>query len=298
VKRKFPTWWQALMLVAGGVIIAFSSCAGMLSGIGGGQSRELSQLYAYGFLAGIAAFLVGIVLFIVVAILALARAPDDAPVLGVIPASPESKQVSGVVLANPRVPAPAPHPAGGVISRATHPQLFPDASIAAAPPSTQVQAALARLHIAIFVSILASSFSLWRSVALYQRPPYSHYFLIYAIAFALGQVPYVIVLVRTWRRPDRAGLALAIAASFAYALSALQVFGFVQYRYRMTQLNPSFWVHAALDVLIIVLAYLVRRAASLRRADVELLISFFFGVLVYTMLITVAERYLMAMVRF
>lgn len=284
MSRKFPTWWQALILFVGGIVIALSSCAGMLSGIGGGQSKELGQLYVFGFFAGIAAFIAGIVLFIVVAILALVRPPDDTQLSGFALASPES----GAVVT-------APHAAHGtsgvVISRATHPQLFPDAPVAAAASSTELDAALARLHIAIFVSMLASGVSLWRTFALQQWSPYArHYSLTSALSVILSQVPYAIVLIRTWRRPDRPGLALAIAAGSVYVLSTWRFF--TLWQHRAIRIDPTFWVHAALNVLIIVLAILVKHAAALRKADAELLISFFFGVLVYTSLITFLVRYL------
>lgn len=267
--QKFPTWWQALILVVGGVVIGFSSCVGALSGIGAGRPSPFAQFYVLGFFAGIVAFILGIVLFIVVAIVALVRGPQEAAVVA------------------------APHAGAGgvVISRATRPDLFPDAlARATAPQSQEVQAALARLHIAIFVALLASGFSIWRLLALQQQhwAYMRHYSLISALSIILSQLPYVIVLIRTWRGPDRVGLALAIAAGFVYVLSTWRFFTNWQYR----PLDPTFWVHAALNVLIIVLAYLVRGAAGSRKADAELLISFFFGVLVYTALITAAVRFL------
>jgi hypothetical protein len=41
-----------------------------------------------------------------------------------------------------------------------------------------------------------------------------------------------------------------------------------------------------------VLAYLVRRAASLRGADAELLITFFFSVLIYSFMVSLLLKYL------
>jgi hypothetical protein len=52
------------------------------------------------------------------------------------------------------------------------------------------------------------------------------------------------------------------------------------------------WMHAGLDVVIVVLAYLVRRAASLRGADAELLITFFFSVLIYSFMVSLLLKYL------
>jgi hypothetical protein len=269
-KQRFPTWWQALILIVGGVVIGLSSCFGALSGIGGGHQSQFANLYVVGFFAGVAAFFVGIILFIVMAIRALLNKPQDPPSI-----------------------FPAPPQAGGVISRATHPQLFPDATASAgAPPvPVEVQYALARFRIAIFVAILASSVGLWRMATFPRWTTYSrHSFLISLIGFVLSQLPWVVVLVRTWKVPDRVGLALAIATGSAYVLATWGFF--TNWQYSSVRLDPMLWMHAGLDVVIVVLAYLVRRAASLRGADAELLITFFFSVLIYSFMVSLFLKYL------
>jgi hypothetical protein len=269
-KQRFPTWWQALILIVGGAVIGLSSCVGALSGIGGGRPSQFAGLYVTGFFAGVAAFFAGIILFIVMAIRALLSRPQG-----------------------PTSILPAPPQAGGVISHATHPQLFPDATASAAAPPVpvEVQYALARFRIAIFVAILASSVGLWRMAAFPRWTTYSrHYFLISVVGFVLSQLPWVVVLVRTWKVPDRVGLALAIAAGSVYVLTTG---GFLtNWQYSSVRLDPILWMHAGLDVVIVVLAYLVRRAASLRGADAQLLITFFFSVLIYWFMVSLFLKYL------
>jgi hypothetical protein len=278
LKQRYPTWWQALILLGSGVVIAFSSCVGVLTGIGGGQSAQLGKLFTIGFFVGVAAFIVGLVLMLVVAIRALFF-PQREPVLV------------------PQVPLQP----GGVISRATHPHLFPDASpdaaavaqVAqpAAPPAPGDPTALVGLRVAIFASILYGTAELVRQAALPRWSPYlHHYFLMSVAGFVLSQLPYVFVLVRTWRIPDRAAVALALAAGCAYSIFGT---GFLVYwQYPAMRMNPTLWIGGALQLAIVVLALLVRKGATWRDGGFGLVVTFFFSMLIYAFLVRTFLHYL------
>lgn len=62
-KQRFPTWWQALILVLGGGVLGFTSCGGAFS-----ASPTLQTIFVVGIFVGAAAFFAGLILFIVVAV--------------------------------------------------------------------------------------------------------------------------------------------------------------------------------------------------------------------------------------
>ncbi|MGH9715342.1 MAG: hypothetical protein ACRD4R_01215 [Candidatus Acidiferrales bacterium] len=66
-KQRFPTWWQALILLLGGGILGFTSCGAVIAG----ANSVLGALFVIGFFAGAAAFVAGIILFIVAAVRAV-----------------------------------------------------------------------------------------------------------------------------------------------------------------------------------------------------------------------------------
>jgi hypothetical protein len=273
-KQRFPTWWQALILLVSGAVIGFSSCVGVLSGINRSQNHQLSNLYVLGFFAGAAAFIAGIVLFLVAAIRALLN-PPQVPVFATPPGVP---------------PAVSPE---GVITRATHPHLFPDSGPGilsapgvgrSVPPTAEVRSALMRLRIAIFVAMIASISALIRMAAVPQPSQHSRNLLVSTVgSVLLLQLPYVVALARTWNLADRVGLALAMATGFVHALTT---WNFLMYaRYNLLGLGTAVGVHVAVNVVVIVLAYLARRAAGLRSNDAGLLVTFGFTVLLYDWLI-------------
>jgi hypothetical protein len=96
----------------------------------------------------------------------------------------------------------------------------------------------------------------------------------------LSQLPYAVALVRTWKVPDRTGLALAIAAG------ATQVLGtfFVDLRYHVLRPDPWPWLSCSLGFAVVLLASLAWRPFFSRQRDVGLLISIFFGYAAYVAL--------------
>ena len=266
-RQRFPTWWQALILVVSGVVIGFSSCVGALQGLNGGP-QPFAKLFAIGFIAGVAAFFVGIILFLVVIVRAV-----------ISPVSPP-----GTLL-------PPPSPAG-VISRATHPQLFPDAPQGAARasvPSMEVgqeaNDAMVRLRIAIVIAIAFAGAVLLRGVAgpASTRGHNRFTLLILVLMFVLGQLPYAIVLFRTRKYPDRVGLALAMGTGGAYALTS---FGFLfRYVTAMNRMYPWLFFGPILGVAVFVFALLARSASAQRSDDTGLVVSFFFGLVSYNLIL-------------
>ncbi|MGA9883539.1 MAG: hypothetical protein ACREDL_15215 [Bradyrhizobium sp.] len=63
-KQRFPTWWQALIMVLGGGVLGFTSCGAAIVS----HNSVLGALFVSGFFAGAAAFVAGLVLLIVAAV--------------------------------------------------------------------------------------------------------------------------------------------------------------------------------------------------------------------------------------
>jgi hypothetical protein len=65
-RQRFPAWKQALLILAGGIVLAASSCAAFLGTM---DSRSaLPVVFAVGFFAGVAGMIVGAILVLVRAI--------------------------------------------------------------------------------------------------------------------------------------------------------------------------------------------------------------------------------------
>lgn len=265
-KRRFPTWQQALFLLVFGVIVGYPSCVQIGHGMWGTGSSQYQQgFFVFCFFLAAVAFLAGFVSFVAITVKALAAPAELTPDFTARSAS-----------------ATAP------ISRATHPDLFPNA---AAPLPTaivhaHVQAALLRLRIALIAAVAL--------VFIYLGPvdisrPTTRYgrflFLNATLAFLVSALPYVIALLRTWKLPDRAGLALAIAAGLVQALTSWFL---IDSRFR----TWSTLALGSLGLLVVVLAYLAWRTSPTRKQDVGLLIAIFFGLMAYTTLAQVVLRIL------
>jgi hypothetical protein len=89
------------------------------------------------------------------------------------------------------------------------------------------------------------------------------------LTLLLSQLTYAVALVRTWKVPDRAGLALAMAAG------ATQVFitFFADLRHTTLRLDPWPWLSASLGIAALVFAGLAWRPIFSRKGDVGLLIG-------------------------
>jgi hypothetical protein len=92
----------------------------------------------------------------------------------------------------------------------------------------------------------------------------------------LTQLPFAVALIRTWKVPDRAGVALAMGA------------GATDLLYLLDRSARSPWLSASFGLTTVVLAYLVWRPFPSRKGDVGILISIFFGFAAYTVLTRIA----------
>lgn len=241
--QRFPKWWQALILLISGIVIGFSSCVGALTGIAGKPS-PLEQFYVIGFFVGVAGFLGGVVLFIIVAIRAIV---------------------------SPVKPAPGLPTSTGVISRATHSQLFPDSKPIspqlAAPLSHNVPAALMWLRIAILASLAFSTAGLFRFAANPRTAALSHRaFPFMLLNVMLHAVPYLVVLYRTRNGPDRVGFCLALATASWSILQSLVMF---QRMYLHFSLGITWYMYASFvpGALVIAAAWMVRISSARASGD-------------------------------
>jgi hypothetical protein len=100
----------------------------------------------------------------------------------------------------------------------------------------------------------------------------------------LGQLPFAIAFIRTWRTPDRAGLALAMVAGATEVLGAL----FHDLRYFAALLGLSSWLGASLGLAAVIFACMAWRPFFSRKEDAGLLTSIVVGFLAYTWLTRIA----------
>jgi hypothetical protein len=223
-KRRSPTWQQSLLLVTFGGVVGYW-CFGNLNIWE--YSRQHQALYRIGFFAGAVAFIGGIASFLVIAVKTVASPIGSGPTIAA------------------RYPAVARQPLPkAVVER--------QASI---PNSATATLSWLRITLAAVVGLACV-------VVLrdWGRPPLTSsygraYWLSAVLTLLLSQLPYALALVRTWKAPDRAGLALAIAAG---ATQVLVTF-FVDLRYDALRLDPWPWLSGSLGLAVALLASLAWR---------------------------------------
>ncbi len=270
-KRRSPTWQQSLLLVIVGLIVGYPSCVAVGHGVWGGQPDQfLQSLYVIAFLAGAVAFIAGFVSFFAISVKTVTSSPAIGPA------------------------AARPRHYTGPISRATHPELFPDAGVEqpASVPSDST-AALVRLHVAIGAVLVLDYFHMrqWGGPPLgssYGR----QYWMNAVLTLVLSQLPYAVVLIRTWRVPDRAGLALAMAAGATSLLVTMLIGGL-----RYTAAHNTWWLSDTLTLAVVGFAYLAWKPSFSRKGDVGMLVSIFFGLLAYTAVVQISLAILSARMR-
>jgi hypothetical protein len=248
-KRRSPTWQQSLLLVIIGGVIGYS-CFENLDIWGNGRQHQ--AFYVIGFFAGIVAFISGIVSFLAIAVKGAASPIGSGSAIAV--RSP----------AVPRQPLPK-----AVVER---PALIP----------SNAAATLSWLRISLAAVMALACIVVLRD---WGRPPltssYGHaYWLSAVLSLLLSQLPYAVALVRTWKVPDRTGLALAIVAG------ATQVLGtfFADLRYHALRLDPWPWLSGSLGLAVVLLASRAWWPFFSSKHDVGLLISIFFGFAAYIVL--------------
>jgi hypothetical protein len=187
-KQRFPTWWQALILLFGGLVLGFTSCGAALSSGFGGRPSSFGSLFVVGFFVGAAGFVGGVVLVVFLGLRAVF--------------SP---------LGAEQIPAPAPvgqpHP---VVSRAATPQLFPQ-PLHAAKVKPDENSSLLAFRFAVILAIAFLAWNTFSRLGFYRQLhlPIWPYF----VGFLLVNVPYAIALVRTRKDADTVGISLAAAVA-------------------------------------------------------------------------------------
>jgi hypothetical protein len=204
-KTPIPTWQQSLLLVVFGGIVGYA-CFENLDLWGNGRQHQ--ALYGIGFFAGIVAFISGIVSFLAIAGKAVA-----------------SSTGSGSAIAARSPAVPRQHLPKVVVER--------QASIASSATLSWLRIALAAVVALACIVVLRD----------WGRPPLTSsygrgYWLSAVLSSLLSQLPYAVALVRTWKAPDRTGLALAIAAGATLVLGAF----FADLRYPALRLDPWPWL--------------------------------------------------------
>lgn len=75
IKQRFPSWKQALLILAGSIVLGACSCAVFLVTVS--SSEKLAWVFAAGFFAGVAGAVVGVVLVLIRAIRGPGKPPDS-----------------------------------------------------------------------------------------------------------------------------------------------------------------------------------------------------------------------------
>ncbi len=245
-KRRSPTWKQSLLLVIIGGVVGYS-CFGNLDIWGNGRQHQ--ALYVIGFFAGIVAFISGIVSFLAIAVKAVASPTGSGSAIAAgYPAMPRQPVLKGVVERQASIPSSA-------------------------------AATLGWLRITLAAEVALACIDVLRD---WGRPPLTSsygraYWLSAVLTLLLSRLPYVVALVRTWKVPDRTGLALAIAAGATHVLGIF----FADLRYHALRLDPWPWLSGSLGFAVVLLASLAWRPFFSSKRDVGLLISIFFGFVAY-----------------
>jgi hypothetical protein len=220
----------------------------------GGDVSPHQGLYRLFFLASAVAFISGLASFLSITVKAITSPTGSGPAVA--------------------MPPPA-SPSG--VSRPARPQVVLDA-VAPREAFIPSSAALTILRLTLIAVVCLAIFFGLRD---WGRPPLSSsygrsYWLIAVLSLLLSRLPFAVALIRTWKVPDRAGLALAMCA------------GATDLLYLWDRSARSPWPSASFGLAIVVLAYSVWRPSISRKGDVGLLISIFFGFAAYTALTRIA----------
>lgn len=263
-KRRFPRWWQALIILVSGIVIGLSSCAGFLAGFnmnGRGNNGSLQSVLAVGFVAGGVIALIGFVLLLV----AFAR---------------------GIVnsIASP--------PAAPSLAHALSPSGAPIPAVAWSQPSSE-QRILRQLQIAIVVLMLLPATGVATSLlVLLNRPYVLPSLLLIVVSYILSQVPYGIALARTRRGADRLGIAIAFAASCVFFVEGCLPF-----------LGPSQMLRTAVGIrswpslflighaVVAVFAWRAGKLSPPEKDDLALIGASFLGIVAYLVVIRFLEAH-------
>lgn len=265
-RRNYPKWWQGLIMMVSGVVLGFSSCAAALkgasfSGYGGNQGSQ--AIFVIGFFAGVALLLSGFIVFVIGVALAIVNAlSTPSPNLAFTPAV----QAVGATVGLPVAPIPLPE-------------------------ETPEQRILRRFQIALVVFMLLPAASVATSLlALLARPNLAPFFAVIIVSYALSQAPYGFALVRTRRKPDRLGIAIAFAAACTATVEGLLPFtrGAGMFAIR-TGLFAWPAIFLLSHVLVAIFAWRAGKLAPPEGDDLALLAASFVGVVAYLLVVHYVE---------
>jgi hypothetical protein len=265
-KQRFPRWWQALIIIAGGIVLGLSSCVGFLSMVGGpgGGGQVLPLLLAAGFFGGVIIAFIGCVLLLI----AVARAFVDAF----------------------REPAPSASLAAeaplGVTPALASPGILGITASREEPVLRQLQIALVVLMLLPAASVATSIL-----IVLNRFRAYPSIFLLLS-GYVLSQVPYAFALARTRRGPDRIGISLAFAASCVFVAEGLLPLFHARGMLTFGR-GPLlfFWPGLFLigHVVVAVFAWRAGRLAPPEEGDLGLIGASFVGTILYLIVVRYLE---------
>jgi hypothetical protein len=270
-KQRFPRWWQALIIIASGIVLGFSSCVGFLGTLtfsgGRGNGQGLSALFMLGFFGGIAIALIGCVLLLI----AVARAIVDAA------REPPAKSPASLSAAIPLAPGASPFPPAGILGIT----------------ASREEPALRQLQIALAVLMLLPLGSVATTFLIFlNRPKAWGSILLVLSTYVLSQVPYAFALARTRRGLDRLGIAIAFAGSCVFFVEGfLPLFRFPS----MLRYGPApglfFWPGLFLigHIVVAVFAWRAGQLSPPDQGDSGLIVASFAGVIIYLVVVRFFE---------
>ena len=267
-KRRSITWQQALLLLILGGVVGYPSFEHLDI-----WSKGPSPIALLGFFAGLLAFIAGCIGFLWIAVRVL-----TSPTISEHTVAMQSRASTGAI---PGVSLP---------------RLLADASINR-HGIVPGRAALSGLCIALVAS---TGFVALELLQRENRPSHASmlgpdYLLHFGLSFILSQLPYAVALIRIWKEHDRAGIALAGFVGATRIFATLPFFAVLRYPYAPYDFWP--WLNASLGLAVIAFAILAWRVAPSRDREVGLLISLFFGLLIYTAIAQLTLQILWSRVR-
>lgn len=266
--QRFPSWWQALIIIAGGIVLGLSSCVGFLGTMNfsgrGNAGQVLPMLLAIGFFGGIITAFIGVILLLI----AIARAVVNSF------AQPAIESTVSI------------RASAGNISGAA----APSALSASAYPEWP---ALRQFQITLVVMMLLPAPSVATTVLVFvNRYRAAPSIALIVVGYVLSQGPYALAFARTRRGPDRLGIAIAFAASCVFFVEGLLPLFQAPRMFRYGPAAGIFvWPGLFLigHIVVAVFAWRAGRLAPPEEGDLGLIVTSFAGVIIYLVVVRFLE---------
>jgi len=268
VTQRFPRWWQALIIIVGGIVLGLSSCVGFLSTMNfngrGNAGQVLPMLLAIGFFGGIFVAFVGVILLLI----AIARTVVNSFARPAIDPS---------ISVNPPTVSVATAGAPSALSASAYPELQ----------------ALRQFQITLIVMMLLPAGSVATTVLVFiNRYRAAPSIALIVISYVLSQGPYALAFARTRRGPDRLGIAIAFAASCVFFVEGLLPLFRAPGMFRYGPAAGIFvWPGLFLigHIVVAVFAWRAGRLAPPEEGDLGLIVTSFAGVILYLVVVRFLE---------